>query len=161
MMKSSLRSFGIGVFLAGSIMAVNNHFIHQNVKVGSNISLASKDNAQKGTVSIKKSELDSLKTEATQAKEQLAKIQTDYNNLKNGHSSQKKNVKSYTLVITRGMGTTEVSKALKKGGIIKDDAEFELYMINKKKAKDIQIGEYKLTSDMKNDEILKAITDAN
>lgn len=160
MKKSTLRSFGIGVFLAGSIMAVNNHFIHQNVKVGSNISLTSKDNTQKGTVVVKKSELDSLKAEATHAKEQLAKIQTDYSNLKNGHTSQKKNVKSYTLVIKRGMGTTEVSKALKKGGIIKDDAEFERYMINKKKAKDIQIGDYKLTSDMKRTEILKVITNA-
>lgn len=160
MMKSTLRSFGIGIFLAGSIMTINNQFIHQGMATSSNNSLKSKDNTQKDTVIIKKSELASLKEEATNAKEQLAKIQTDYNSLKDDHTSQKKNVKSYTLVIKRGMGTTEVSKALKKGGIIQDDAKFELYMINKKKAKHIQIGDYKLTSNMKNAEILKVITNA-
>lgn len=153
MMKSTIRSFGIGIFLAGSIMAINTHFSQE--KTDNSIK------APKGSVVIKKEELDTLKKESSSAKQQLAKIQTDYQNLKKEQSAKtttKPKVKSYKLIIKKGMGTTEVSKALKDGGIIKNDGEFERYIINKNKAKDIQIGDYNLSSDMSSTEILKVIT---
>ncbi|MGG0658615.1 endolytic transglycosylase MltG [Rummeliibacillus pycnus] len=159
MMKSTLRSIGIGVFLAGSIMAINHQLDQKNTsKIIT--TLKSTDGDQKGTVVIKKSELAALKKDAADAKAQLAKIQTDYNSLKADQTSKKDTVKSYTLVIKRGMGTAEVSKALKDGGIVKNDAEFERYIINKNQVKNIQIGDYQLTSNMTNDEILKIITKA-
>lgn len=153
MMKSTIRSFGIGIFLAGSIMAINTHFFQE--KADNSIK------APKGSVVIKKEELDTLKKQSSAAKQQLAKIQTDYQNLKKEQSSNaktKSKVTSYKLIIKKGMGTTEVSKALKDGGIIKNDGEFERYIINKNKAKDIQIGDYNLSSDMSKVEILKVIT---
>ncbi|WP_397539291.1 hypothetical protein [Rummeliibacillus pycnus] len=159
MMKSSLRSFGIGIFFAGAILAINNHF-DQNTSASTKTTIKSTNSDQKGTVVIKKAELATLKAEAADAKAQLAKIQTDYNNLKTDQTTKKDSVKTYTLMIKRGMGTAEVSKALKTGGIVKDDAEFERYIINKNEAKDIQIGDYKLTSDMTHAEILKIITKA-
>ncbi len=154
MIKSTLRSFGIGVFLAGSIMAITTQLNLDD----SNVPSKTSNGSSKDTVVIKKTELNALKEEATDAKEQLAKIQTDYNNLKADQTTKKDNIQSYTLVIKRGMGTSEVSKALKNGGIIKDDAEFERYIINHDQAKYIQIGDYKLTSEMTNKEILKVIT---
>ncbi len=154
MIKSTLRSFGIGAFLAGSIMAITTQLNLDD----SNVPSKTSNGSSKDTVVIKKTELNALKEEATDAKEQLAKIQTDYNNLKADQSTKKDNIQSYTLVIKRGMGTSEVSKALKNGGIIKDDAEFERYIINHDQAKYIQIGDYKLTSEMTNEEILKVIT---
>ena len=155
MMKSTIRSFGIGLFLAGSIMTIQTHFFEENTQ--------NSIKASKGSVVIKKEELDTLKEEAADAKEQLAKIQTDYQTLKKENTStskEKKEVTTYKLVIKKGMGTTEVSKALKDGGIIKDDGELERYIINKNKAKDIQIGDYQLSSDMSNKDIVKIITSA-
>lgn len=160
MMKSTLRSFGIGLFIAGSIMTVNNYLTPEKAADSNAISKSS-DAPQKGTVVIKEEELDALKDDAADAKEQLAKIQTDYQNLKKDQASKndvKNTVTSYKLVIKKGMGTTEVSKKLKNGGIIKNDAEFERYMINKNQAQQIQIGNYNLTSDMSKEEILKVIT---
>ncbi|MBO2534992.1 endolytic transglycosylase MltG [Rummeliibacillus suwonensis] len=160
MMKSTIRSLGIGFFLAGSIMAINNQFNPEKTTASITSSKSSATD-QKGTVVIKKAELNTLKEEAADAKEQLAKIQTDYQNLKKEQSSksnEKNKVTSYKLAIKKGMGTTEVSEALKEGGIIKNAAEFERYIINEDKAKYIQIGDYPLTSDMSNEEILKIIT---
>ncbi|WP_102691353.1 MltG/YceG/YrrL family protein [Rummeliibacillus pycnus] len=159
MMKSIFRSIGIGMFLAGTILAVNNYF-NPDTSAKTITTFKSTSSSQKDTVIIKKKELTALKAEAADAKAQLAKIQTDYNQLKNDSSAKKDPVKSYTLAIKRGMGTAEVSKALKDGGIVQNDAEFERYIINKDQAKNIQIGDYKLTSDMTNAEILKVITTA-
>ncbi|MGX9135265.1 hypothetical protein ACWV26_12965 [Rummeliibacillus sp. JY-2-4R] len=154
MIKSTLRSFGCGIFLAGSLMSLSTHFNSNDSNIPSKASLVN----SKDTVVIKKSELNALKEETTNVKAQLAKIQTNYNNLKADQTTKKNSVKSYTLVIKKGMGTSEVSKALKNGGIIKDDAEFERYIINRDQAKFIQIGDYKISSDMTNEEILTIIT---
>ena len=159
MIKTTLRSLGVGIFLAGTILAINNYF-NPNTSAKTISTFKSTNSSQKNTVVIKKEELTALKEEADDAKAQLAKIQTDYNNLKNDPSPKKDHIKTYTLEIKRGMGTSEVSKALKDGGILQNDAEFERYIINKDQAKNIQIGDYKLTSDMTNAEILKIITTA-
>ncbi|MCM3316213.1 endolytic transglycosylase MltG [Rummeliibacillus stabekisii] len=151
MRKSTLRSFGLGLFIAGSAMFLYDEFTEKP----SNDRIAA--SSSKGNiVKIQKDKLVSLQKEAAEAKEQLAKIQTDYNQLKNDSAAKK--IHSYTLVINRGMDSEDVSQAIKKGGIIKDERAFERFMADKDASKNIQIGDYKLTSDMSNQEILNIIT---
>ncbi|MGE7921998.1 endolytic transglycosylase MltG [Viridibacillus arvi] len=154
MRKSSIRAFGIALFLAGAIFTFVD-FITSDTE-------AAKINVPKGTVLIKKTELEAINVEAAEAKKQLAKIQTDYSALKNNtvavNTSAKKAVKSFTLVIKKGMGTSEVSSALEKAGIIKDAGDFELYVIKNDKASSLQIGTYDLNVKMTTAEIVKKIT---
>jgi len=156
MRKSSIRAFGIALFLAGASFTFVD-FITSDADIE-----AANINVPKGTVLIKKTELEAINAEAAEAKEQLAKIQTDYSALKNNtvsvNSSAKKTVKSYTLVIKKGMGTSEVSLALEKAGIIKDAGDFELYVIKNDKASSLQIGTYDLNIKMTTAEIVKKIT---
>lgn len=56
------------------------------------------------------------------------------------------------------MGTSEVSEALEKAGMIKSASDFESYIINEGKASSIQLGKNKLNSEMSQKEILTAIT---
>lgn len=156
MRKSSIRAFGIAFFVAGASFAFADFITRDADTEAANI------NVPKGTILIKKEELKSINKEAAEAKEQLAKIQTDYSALKNNtvavNASAKKSIKSYTLVIKKGMGTSEVSSALEKAGMIKDAGDFELYVINNNKASSLQIGSYDINIKMTTAEIVKKIT---
>ncbi|MBK3493990.1 endolytic transglycosylase MltG [Viridibacillus sp. YIM B01967] len=156
MRKSSIRAFGIALFVAGASFTTAD-FLTQDDNTE-----AAKANLPKGSVIIKKNELETINVEAAEAKEQLAKIQTDYNALKNNtvttKTLAKKQVNSYTLVIKKGMGTSEVSETLEKAGMIKDAGDFELYIIKNDKASSLQIGSYDLTVNMTTAQIAKKIT---
>lgn len=66
--------------------------------------------------------------------------------------------KSFTIQIASGMKTSDISETLADNGIIKDSFEFNQFLEKNGYAAKIQIGKYKLSNDMSEEEIAKEIT---
>jgi len=75
----------------------------------------------------------------------------------NSNKDDKEN-KSFTIQIASGMKTSEISEMLADNGIIKDSFKFDQYLEKNGYAAKIQIGKYRLSSDMNQEEIAKEIT---
>jgi len=71
---------------------------------------------------------------------------------------KKDDVKKYTLVVEENMVPSTISEKLAENKIIKDAADFSKYMEDNDYSPYLQIGEFKLTSDMSNKEIAQTIT---
>lgn len=71
---------------------------------------------------------------------------------------KKDDVKKYTLVVEENMVPSTISEKLAENKIIKDAADFNKYMEDNNYSPYLQIGEFKLTSDMSNKEIAQTIT---
>ena len=65
---------------------------------------------------------------------------------------------SFSLMIKPGMLTSTISEELKQAGIIKDQAAFEVFLKDEEYSRSIQIGTYKLNSDMTFEAIANKIT---
>lgn len=77
----------------------------------------------------------------------------------NKKKKKKKNkAKTYTLVVEENMVISNVSQKLEENKIIKDAAKFNKFMEDNDYSPYLQIGEFKLKSDMTHEEIAKAIT---
>lgn len=73
-------------------------------------------------------------------------------------NKKEESVKSYTLTIKAGMPSSEISNALEANGIIANSDEFIAFLEDKGYALRIQLGDFKLTSDMSHYEIAEALT---
>ncbi|MBQ0140336.1 MAG: endolytic transglycosylase MltG [Kurthia sp.] len=148
--KVALRSFGIGLFVAGASLSL---FQMQN-EAKSNSTVKDTKTVSKDSVVMKKAEVKDLE-------EQIAQLQQKNKELQ--QASKKKidsapEVKTFTLNVEAGMGTREVSKKLKNAGMIADANTFEAYIINAGKSSSIQLGKTELNASMSQKEILQAIT---
>jgi len=79
-------------------------------------------------------------------------------NQKDEESKQKTKPKSFSLTINPGMPTSSISDKLEQADIIKDQAAFEVFLKDQDFSRSIQIGTYKLNSDMTIETIAKKIT---
>jgi len=79
---------------------------------------------------------------------------------KDGKKDDKKKneVKTYTLVVEENMVPSMISQKLEENKIIKDAAKFNKYMEDNNYSPYLQIGEFKLKSDMSMEQIAKEIT---
>ncbi len=97
---------------------------------------------------------------------QLALLQEKYDKLKKeknvNHVSSNKNEETgkqtYFISIEQGMTSKDISSRLYRAGFLKDEQSLNDYLNKKKWANQIQIGEYKITSDMNVEEISQIIT---
>jgi len=71
---------------------------------------------------------------------------------------KKNEVKTYTLVVEENMVPSMISQKLEENKIIKDAAKFNKYMEDNNYSPYLQIGEFKLKSDMSMEQIAKEIT---
>lgn len=143
--KSVIRTIGISIFVAGATMSLTQ--MKQEAD--------GKTTPTKDEVVVKKSDIKQYQQQITKLQEENAVLAKKKDATP---SKTKKEVKTYTLDIRSGMGTSEVSEALEKGGMIKSASDFESYIINEGKASSIQLGKNKLNSEMSQKEILTAIT---
>lgn len=67
-------------------------------------------------------------------------------------------VEEFVLEIKPGVHSRNIGEVLKKFGIVEDERDFERYVLEKEVDRKIQIGEFKLKSDMSVDDIIKIIT---
>lgn len=148
--KLALRSFGIGLFVAGASLSVFQTFDETKLQEPTKAT----ETIAKDAIVMKKSDVDKLN-------EQIDKLEVDNKKLLQNspkYSSTEPKIETYTLNVQVGMGTREVSKELKKANIIEDADKFEAYIINAGKSSTIQLGKTTLNSNMTQEDILNALT---
>lgn len=149
-LKTAVRSLGIGVFLAGAILSANQWFDKQDQKELKQ----SADSIAKGSVVMKKTDVEHLEKQITALQAENKKLLAASKKT----AQKKEEGKTYTLNVRAGMGTAEVSKLLEKEGIIKNSDEFEAYIINEGKSSSIQLGKSEVNEKMTLNELLQVLT---
>ncbi|RFA36401.1 hypothetical protein CAI16_05110 [Virgibacillus dokdonensis] len=71
---------------------------------------------------------------------------------------KEKDKKTYTLKIEEGKPSSDISEKLEKNGIIDEASKFNDYLEDNDYSKKVQLGEFKVSSDMSLYEIAEAIT---
>ena len=159
---SSIRAFGIALFLVGALLSISQRF---NFNIGLATNTASSD---KEVVTLQK-QLEEAMKEITTLKEQLPKnkptepISADQQN-NNSTSNAKEptkesgNIQTMTLQIYSGITPYVVAQKLEEGKIISNSVEMELLLANPKYSRSLQIGSYEVNSSMSSEEIAEIIT---
>lgn len=150
MKKASIRSLGIGLFIAGTVFQIQ-HLTQADT-------ITSKH-------TINEDAYEKSQTELKLVKQQLARLQLDLKNAQNEHVTPEKKdenannlvTKSF-LVILPGMNSEQISATLVRAGVIESNKEFQDYMQSNSLTGLIQIGEYELNSSMTIEEIATIIT---
>lgn len=156
MNRSAIRSFGIGLFLAGATFQVQHMLKDKEIASTSAISQQSYDEAQQ---------------ELTQVKQQLAALQLDLQNAqkkqaitpvdqreKKPEKSASDGTKSMVLIIQSGMNSNDVGSLLEQSGVIQNKLDLEDYLKAQDLSSRLQIGEYELHSAMTLKQIAETIT---
>lgn len=165
MNTSSIRAFGMAIFLVGAMLALAERF---DVNIGLATSTSSSDKEVAGL----QKKLDAANKEITSLKEQLPEKATVKSESADGvvndrasdgdektnTSSKPKDAKTMTLQIYSGITPYVVAQKLEDGGIISNSVEMELLLANAKYSRSLQIGSFEVNSSMSNEEIAKLIT---
>lgn len=160
MNPSILRGAGIGLFVAGTIFTISS--------VSSTNTSDTLAKTPKGYELIESSKLDSLRDELNTSKEQLAQIQLDLESMSDNKPDKESNKEEASkesteltkkvINIRSGMTSIDVSILLEQTGIVKNQNEFDEYLVDNKLNDRIQIGKYELNSKMTFAEIAELIT---
>lgn len=162
MNSSSIRAFGIALFLVGAMLALADRF---DVNIGLATSTVSSD---KEVVELQK-KLDAANKEIASLKEQLPEkannkpksADEEKNNNTSDVEEQTKeaeDAKTMTLQIYSGITPYVVAQKLEEGDIISNSVEMELLLANPKYSRSLQIGSYEVNSSMSNEDIANLIT---
>src|SRR5690625_1658818 len=178
-MKRTIRAFSLGLFVAGIMMVVTFLFSGDNA--------ASKKNAEDlpldEMIEVMKNEGYRVVTEEeyitlslADGNEQESQAEKDNNEEessekesdessdgkdkedKNDEEEEKDSVKEYTLHIKDGMPSSDIGNLLEENDIIEDSSKFNKYLEDEGYHKGVQLGKFKVKSDMSFKELAKAIT---
>lgn len=143
MNKQSIRSFGIALFLVGAGIYGTNLL---NIPVPG-LTIAT-DDTQQLQQQVKQLEEQLAQASATKQTEQATTAAEQATN----------DVAESKLIIYRGITGYEISKKLQDAGIIDNAIDFELFLVNGGYSTRLQIGEFRLNSDMSYKEIAEILT---
>ncbi|MGE7841026.1 hypothetical protein ACQKNX_09565 [Lysinibacillus sp. NPDC093712] len=164
MNKSSIRAFGVALFLVGALLSVADRF---DLNIGLPTVASTNDKAveelQKKFEQATK-EIASLKAQTTKetvtqnTKEENATDATAEREHAESSTPDSDDEVTMTLQIYSGITPYIVAQKLEDGGIITNSVEMELLLANAKYARSLQIGSYEVNSSMTLEEIAKLIT---
>jgi len=162
MKKQSIRSFALGMLLTVSILGVYYYYIQEETvtdDISMNIDNAKKLVKEEGYMILSESEYNDLRTK----QKELVKESPPTDTSKKTESTEdvkelEEESYKYTLKITRGMSISSISKLLEKHKIIENREKFESFLTKNGYQTDIQVGAFKLNSDMSLKKIAKIIT---
>lgn len=162
MKKQSIRSFALGMLLTVSILGVYYYYIQEETvtdDISMNIDNAKKLVKEEGYMILSESEYNDLRTK----QKELVKESPPTDTSKKTESTEdvkelEEESYKYTLKITRGMSISSISKLLEKHKIIENRKKFESFLTKNGYQTDIQVGAFKLNSDMSLKKIAKIIT---
>lgn len=159
MNKVSLQAFSAGIIFSTVIMAGFYYGNHVNEKMTFTTSEA-KEMLEAQGYSISKATTPHIESE--QPKTDMKQKAVNKNNIEtndnNKEVEKKEEVISYILKIKSKMTTSEITELLEKEKIIDDATKFQDYMNKEKLSRQVQIGEYIVSSDMSYKELGKLIT---
>lgn len=154
MKKKSILFLGIGFFLAGTTMQMEQLFFKKDITSTGVISNQAYEQSQKELKNVKE-QLAQLQLNLDNAQKEQPKEQNKKENMQQSVSST---VHSFTLTITPGMTSSEISSLLEEAGVIQNKIDLEDYIVDRNLAGRIQIGEYDIDSNMTIKQITELIT---
>lgn len=152
-MKSSLRGFGIGLFLVGMCLALLNQF--------DLLPTDDKSTTYKEEIKSLKKELAQLKVTAEEAPIPAAQAEKQEKPAVEApvqDASIPNELTTATIFIYEGMSIYEIGQQVEGEGIVTNGREVELYLSRPEYARSIQKGAFDLRSDMTVDEIANILT---
>lgn len=146
--KRSTRAFSFGLLLSAILLLIFQQFFNGEVV------------QKEPTIS---NQLEEKNVEIAKLKAEVAQWQTDYEDLvaekaKESDKNTKSKTKKYTLTISEGMSSKEISSELEKAEIISDAKAFNDFLGERKLQRYIQIGKYELDNEMNFEQMAEAIT---
>lgn len=166
-MKQSIRYFAIGLATASLAIFIVYTFFDNNQKQASDESIDEKieDVKEKGYRVLSEEDYIELAVNSEEENEEdkednkdSSKKDEDKNDKKDEDKDDDDEVESYTLHIKENMLGPEVSQLLEENDIIDDADKFTKMLDDDGYSEYIQLGKHKLTSDMSEKEVAKAIT---
>lgn len=157
MNKSTIQAFSTGIIFATAILAGFYYGSNLNEKETFTTSDAKKMLEVQG-YSITKTNVP-IETEQVKTKKEpkdVSKNTIETEDNKENNKNEK--VTSYILKVKSKMTTSEIAELLEKEKIIDDATEFQDYMNKEKLSRQVQIGEYIVSSNMNYEELGKLIT---
>lgn len=160
-MKSSLRAFGIGLFVAGMCFTLSTQFgfFSPDEK-----SVITKEEQEENTqlkaaeaskpLPVAQVEEEALPTEPTTEKDAKSEEVPAQDNV----TPTESDVKIATIFIYEGMSLYEIGRQVEGEGIVLNGREVELYLSRPEYSRSIQKGAFDLRSDMTIEEIAKVLT---
>jgi hypothetical protein len=148
--KSTLRAFGIGLFLAGVGLQILNNF----------------GSTDSNSINSEQS-FEQTQKELTDVKQQLAQLQIDLENAQKEPLQEatkpaqetSNNLIKIVLEIKPGMKSKDIGTLLENAGIIQSNQNFEDYLNKQYLSRNIQVGKYELNSSMTIKQIAEFITE--
>ncbi len=167
MNKSTIRAFGIALFLVGALLSIADR-LDLNIGLPTVASSNDKDveelqkKLEQATKEISTLKANSTKETGNENKQQENATDTSAEDKRTDSTPKADknadNEVTMTLQIYSGITPYIVAQKLEDGGIITNSVEMELLLANAKYARSLQIGSYEVNSSMSLEEIAKLIT---
>lgn len=160
MNKRNIRSFSLGMFITVSLIGSFYLFFNKNEVITDKE--AENHLKESGYVVLSKEEYNQLEVKTnlsteqntSDEKESVKEIQT----IEKENEESDDSPKSYQLYINAGMTISQITEQLEEAEIIQDRNDFENYLIKNKYHTKVQLGKFKLTSDMSYKQIAVELT---
>ncbi|MCM3360883.1 MULTISPECIES: hypothetical protein [Niallia] len=160
MKRQSLRSFAIGMLLSASVIG-SYYFYMEKTQQDENF-LNTNDATtylkKQGFIVLSNVEYEELNKSIEENKQEQAKSDTEANNKQEEAGKEAQETYSYTLKVKSGMSISTIAELLYKNKIVKDQEEFETYLIDNDYHTKIQVGSFRLTSEMSHKKIAVTLT---
>ena len=153
MNKQSTRAFAAGIFLSAITLIVFSYYNNEDADPETALE-------NKGFVIFTAQEAKQQKEELSSLHKQIEEL-TQQNNVpeaKENEADEESASEEILLTVSPGMTSKEITDQLESAGIIKNASDLNSYLLKSGLADKIQIGEYRLTSDMTLEEISQLLT---
>lgn len=157
-MKKSLRSFGMGLFIAGAILTIVSYFTDDSHTKADSKHVKELEqqleDAKKELKSLKNKMKETEPTDTTET-EQATKDE------ENQTTETDMKVKSEAIYIYDGMTIYDIGKQAEDLGIVENGRELELFLSKPEYSRSIQKGQFELNSSMSLKEMARILTGKN
>lgn len=160
MKKHSLRSFAIGMLLSASIIGSFYYYLENKSQEQATISVSEATSylQTKGFTVLAEDEYNNLQKQIAEKKQEQAKsAANEKEKTQEEPTEEQQDNIAYTLKVKSGMSISEIAELLYKEKIVKDQEEFETYLIDNGYHTKIQVGSFPLTSDMSHKKLPKLL----
>lgn len=163
MTKRGMRGFAAGLWLAAVVMAYFHFTGHETEKTGAEPGEVTQEQVQhflkdQNEVAVSKEDYNTLKSPTDQNSNKNDKQDGKTDQKKKQQNNEKKSTHNTKLKIKKGMTSQEVAEQLEDAKVIKDAEKLQDYLGDHGIEENVQLGSYKLSSDMSLKKIAKKIT---
>lgn len=163
MTKRGMRGFAAGLWLAAAVMAYFHFTSHETEQTGAQPAKVTQEQVQhflddRNEVAVNQQDYDDLKSPEDQKSDKTDKQDDKADQKKHQQNDVKKSTHKTKLKIKSGMTSQEISEQLEDADIIKNADKLQKYLHKHGLEEKVQLGTFKLSSDMSLKKIAKKIT---